>query len=81
MSAQAQARIERVKAERFGGGGRNDLPDNDLTDIDARAQAQELQFVHQRDVDAAVNILVEAKARGNPIPTGKIRYYRTDKRR
>src|SRR5271165_2974717 len=52
VPAQARAGIKGMEAERLGGGGFNDLPD-----IDAHAQTQQLEFVDQRDVDAAVNVL------------------------
>ena len=52
MPAQARSGIKRMKAERLGGSGFDDLPD-----IDVHAQAQQLEFVDQRDVDAAVDVL------------------------
>ncbi len=52
MPPEARAGIEGMKTEGLGGSGFDDLPD-----IDAHAQAQELKFVDQSDVDAAVNVL------------------------
>src|SRR5271155_4426692 len=54
MSSQARSRIKRMKAERFGGSGGNDFPD-----VQIHAQAQQLQLVDQRDVDAAVDVFEE----------------------
>ena len=51
MSAEAWAWIKGMKAEGLRGGGIDDLPD-----VEIHAQAQHLEFVDQRDVDAAVNI-------------------------
>ena len=44
--------IKRMKAERLGGGGFDDFPD-----VQSHAQAKQFQFVDQRDVDAAIDIL------------------------
>ncbi len=41
-----------MEAERLGGGGVDDLPD-----VEVHAQAEHLEFVDQRDVDAAIDIL------------------------
>src|SRR5581483_1647844 len=52
VSAQARSGVEGVKTERLGGCGLDDFPD-----VQPHAQAEHLQFVHQGDVDAAINIL------------------------
>ncbi len=52
VSAQAGAGIERLEAERLALGGFDHLPD-----VDAHAQAEQLELVDQRDVHAAVNVL------------------------
>src|SRR5579863_5352546 len=50
------ARIERMKPEGLGGSRCNHFPD-----IDSHSQAQQLQFIHQRDVNAAVNVFEELR--------------------
>ena len=52
VSAQSGSRIKGLKAERFGGGSADDLPD-----IYAHAQAEHLELVHQRDIHAAIDVL------------------------
>src|ERR1019366_3958040 len=52
MPAQAGAGVKGMKAERLGGSGRDHLPD-----VDVHAQAQQLEFIDQGDVDAAINVL------------------------
>src|SRR5260370_38371927 len=51
MPAQAWPRIKGVEAERLGRSRLDDLPD-----IDAHAQAEQLELIDQLDVDAAVDI-------------------------
>src|SRR5271165_2831257 len=52
VPAEPGSRIERVKAKGFGLGRFDHFPD-----IDAHAQAELFQLVHQRDVDAAIDVL------------------------
>jgi hypothetical protein len=52
MPTQTGTGIERVEAERLGGSGRDHLPN-----VDVHAQAQQLEFIHQCDVDAAIDVL------------------------
>src|SRR5271157_176767 len=52
VPAEPGSRIERVKAKGFGLGRFDHFPD-----IYAHAQAELFQLVHQRDVDAAVDVL------------------------
>src|SRR5579871_1414934 len=52
VTAKAGARIERMKAEGFCGCGVDYFPD-----IDSHSQGKQLELIHQRDVDAAINIL------------------------
>src|ERR1039458_3395193 len=52
MPAQAGAGVKGMKAERLGGSGRDHLPD-----VDVHAQAQQLEFIDQCDIDAAIDVL------------------------
>src|SRR5260370_41676355 len=54
VPAQPRSRIERVKAERFGGSRPNHFPD-----VDSHAQCQQFQLVYQSDIHASVDILQE----------------------
>ena len=51
MSAKAGAGIKRMEAKGLGRGSVDDLPD-----IEVHAQAEHLEFVDERDVDAAVDV-------------------------
>src|SRR5258708_33424882 len=52
MSAQSRPGIKRMKTKRLGGSRLDYFPD-----IDVHAQAQQLEFVDQGDVHAAVDVL------------------------
>ena len=52
MSAQPGAGIKRMKAKWLGGSGVDYFPD-----IDAHSQTQQLEFIYERDVYAAVDVL------------------------
>src|SRR5579864_1799073 len=54
VPAEARTRIERHEAEGLGGGRLDYLPD-----IDAHGVVDHLEFVHERDVDGAENVLGE----------------------
>src|SRR5258708_25741936 len=48
VSAETRSGIERMKAERLGRSGRDDLPD-----VESHAQAEQLPFINQIDVEPA----------------------------
>src|SRR6266481_9748665 len=52
VSAQPWPGIKGLEAKRLGGGCRNHFPD-----VDAHAQAEQLEFIDQRDIYAAVDVL------------------------
>ena len=54
MPAEARSRIKSIKAERLGLRSGDDFPD-----VDAHAHAKKLEFIHQRDIDAAIDVLQE----------------------
>ncbi len=51
MPAESGPGIKRLEAKGLGGGGFDDFPD-----VEAHAQAEQLEFIDQRDVHAAVDI-------------------------
>src|SRR3984957_21354410 len=51
MAAESGTGVKRMKAERFGCRCTDDLPN-----IQTHARAKQLEFIHQRDVDATVDV-------------------------
>src|ERR1019366_7723284 len=56
VAAETGSRIESLEPERFGLRSVDDFPD-----IEAHALTEELQFVHQGDIDTAVDVLQDLR--------------------
>src|ERR1019366_9313206 len=77
VAAETGSRIESLEPERFGLRSVDDLPD-----IEAHALTEELQFVHQGDIDTAVDVLPGSSPfrpphRRRPEQSGRRRHRRT----